>query len=65
LKVRFDDGSSKLYDCEPLLEDPRFEQLKDPVFFRLANNSRDPYGVVWDDETDLAESEIWLNGTPC
>ena len=62
LLVQFVNGVFKLYDCTPLLANKAFQLLGDDAFFRCARADEHGYGVVWNDEIDLAESEIWLNG---
>ncbi len=62
LRVTFADGSVKRYDCAPLLEQPAFRLLRDRAFFRAVHADRHGYGVVWNDDLDLAESELWLHG---
>jgi hypothetical protein len=62
LEVTFKNNITKLYDCKPLLLNTIFERLKNYSIFRFAENNSSPYGVIWDDELDLAESEIWING---
>jgi hypothetical protein len=62
LLVGFDNGITKIYDCTPLLEHEPFRRLSDDVLFRGVKADPHGYGVVWTDEIDLAESELWLNG---
>jgi hypothetical protein len=62
LLVWFDKGIAKVYDCSPLFASAPFRRLADEAFFRLVRADPHGYAVVWDDETDLAESELWLNG---
>ena len=62
LLVEFDSGERKLYDCKPLLQSEPFLPLLDDAIFRCAHADAHGYGVVWTDEIDLAESEVWLNG---
>ena len=64
LLVTFDNGEQRMYDCTPLLDSEVFRPLQDEAFFRCAHVDSHGYGVVWSDEIDLAESEIWLNGCP-
>jgi hypothetical protein len=64
LLVWFDNGIAKVYDCTPLFEKEPFRRLADESFFRLVRADPHGYAVIWDDETDLAESELWLNGAP-
>jgi hypothetical protein len=62
LLVTFDNGDQKVYDCTPLLEGKAFRPLEDDSIFRCAHADPHGYGVVWNDDIDLSESEIWLNG---
>jgi hypothetical protein len=60
--VTFENGIQKAYDCTPLLKSEAFRPLQDDAIFRCAHTDTHGYGVVWNDEIDLAESEVWLNG---
>ena len=62
LLVDFDNGVTKIYDCTPLVEQEPFRPLADDSLFRSVKADPHGYGVVWTDELDLAESELWLNG---
>lgn len=63
LTVKFDNGSEKEYDCEPLLmKRPEFRLLKDIGFFRAAKVDAGGYGISWSEEIDLSEYELWTNG---
>jgi len=62
LRVTFTDGSTKIYDCSALLREPAFAPLRDQALFGRAHVGPGGYGVVWNDEIDLSESELWLNG---
>lgn len=63
LLVVFDNGARKLYDCAPLLGDEAFQPLQDDALFRCAHADDHGHGVIWNDDIDLAESELWLHGT--
>ena len=39
-----------------------FAALKDPVLFRNVQVDPFGYGIFWNDDIDLSESELWLNG---
>jgi hypothetical protein len=60
--VEFANGVYKIYDCTPLLQSEVFRPLQDEAVFRCARADAQGYGVVWNDDIDLAESEIWING---
>lgn len=62
LFVTFENGDQKVYDCTPLLRTEAFRPLQDEAIFRCAHADSHGYGVIWNDDIDLAESEIWING---
>jgi len=62
LLVAFRNGVSKIYDCTPLLRHDVFRPLEDEALFRCAHADAHGHGVTWNDQIDLAESEIWLHG---
>ncbi len=62
LLVTFENGDRRVYDCTPLLRSDAFHLLRDDAIFRCAHADSHGYGVIWNDDIDLAESEIWLNG---
>jgi len=62
LKVTFANDVIKIYDCNSLLDKPAFYLLRDDAVFNAVHSDTGGYGVVWNDDIDLAESELWLNG---
>jgi len=63
LLVRFHNGVTKLYDCKRILNLPAFEPLRNnDALFRRAYAEKHGYAVIWNDELDVAESEVWLGG---
>jgi hypothetical protein len=64
LLVRFDDGSERIHECAPLLERPQFQLLRTPAFSRAVRVDPSGYGISWNDEIDVGESDIWINGKP-
>ena len=62
LLVRFRNGVTELYDCAPLLAHEVFAALKDDALFRCAHADPHGYAVLWNDDIDLAESELWISG---
>ena len=63
LRVTFATGITKVYDCNPLLESPPFAPLNDDFFFKNVHADPHGYGVIWNDDVDLSESELWIQGT--
>ncbi|GEM_PF-356391 len=64
LFVTFATGEARIYDCRPLLREEAFRALADETLFRQVRPDPHGYAVIWSDEIDLAESEIWVNGQP-
>ena len=62
LFVTFITGDTRVYDCSPLLKESSFYSLKDDAFFKNVHVDQTGYGVVWNDNVDLSESELWING---
>jgi len=62
LRVTFSTGINKVYDCTTLLSETPFAPLKNDILFRQVHADRTGYGVVWNDNIDLSESELWING---
>ena len=62
LLVKFANGVGKLYDCTPLLSRDMFWSLKNDAFFKSVRVDAGGYGMSWNDEIDLSEDEIWING---
>jgi hypothetical protein len=62
LLVRFNNGESRLYDCRPLLKKFPFTVLKNDSLFRMVKVDSGGYGVSWNDDLDLSESELWKKG---
>lgn len=63
LLVEFDNLEKREYDVSSLLEKEMFAPLKNPAFFK--NFTVDPmgYAVVWNEDIDISEYELWKNGT--
>ena len=64
LSVSFRDGSARLYDFTPHLSRDVFSLLKNAAFFSAVQIDTSGYALVWNDDMDIAASELWLNGQP-
>jgi hypothetical protein len=64
LLVTFNNGIKKVYDCSPLIDDDIFKPLMNDALFNSVQADKHGYGVIWTDELDLSESELWINGLP-
>ena len=63
LKAGFVGGQTRVYDFRPLLDKyEAFDLLKNEAFFKAVYVCQTGRGVVWDENRDLAASEIWING---
>ena len=62
LWVKFVNGVEKIYDCRPLLRLEMFQLLRNEAFFKSVRVDFGGYGVSWNDDMDLSEYELWVNG---
>ena len=62
LIVKFTNNELREYDISKLLDKPMFSLLKNPAFFRNFIIESRGYGLVWNDEIDISEYELWQNG---
>lgn len=58
----FDNGEIKIYSLSERLQSPAFALLKDEALFNTARLANGGYGVIWNDELDLSEYELWEKG---
>jgi Protein of unknown function (DUF2442) len=63
LVVEFSNHDRKQYSVASLLDKPMFLPLRNASFFRNFQVDEGGYAIVWNDEIDLSEYEIWQNGT--
>lgn len=63
LLVTFLNGVQKVYDCTPLIALDSFRLLKEQAFFDAVQVDAGGYGISWNDNADLSEYELWVNGT--
>ena len=57
ITLKFNDGTTRLYDAKPLLEIPLYEKLKNPGFFIQAK--ADCGTVIWNDDIDIAPEHLY------
>jgi hypothetical protein len=62
LLVIFENCAQRIYDCRLLTDKEPFDQLQNESLFRMVQVDQGGYGIVWNDDIDLAESELWING---
>ena len=64
LLVEFTNQEVKTYDIRPLLDIQMFSPLRQPAFFKNFEVDSGGYAIVWNDEIDISEYELWQNGAP-
>lgn len=62
LMIEFTNQEVKKYDVSHLLENPMFAPLRQPAFFKNFKVEPGGYGIVWNEDIDLSEYELWENG---
>ena len=64
LTVQFSEGVTKRYNLNPLFEKyPMFSPLKEyPELYYSATVDVGGYGVIWNDDIDIACDELYFNG---
>lgn len=62
LFIIFDNGIIKIYSLKERLLTPAFQALHDEALFNAAHVTNGGYGVIWNDEIDLSEYELWTKG---
>jgi hypothetical protein len=62
LVVEFTNRDVKEYSIFHLLDNPMFAPLKQPAFFKSFQVEPGGYGIVWNEEIDISEYELWTNG---
>ena len=63
LLIEFSNHDRKQYCIKSLLDKSMFSPLRNPSFFRSFKIDGGGYGIIWNDEMDLSEYELWRNGT--
>ncbi len=62
LIVEFDNNITKNYDCQQLMHRREFQPLRNKAFFRSVTVDIGGYGVSWNEDIDISEYELWING---
>ncbi len=62
LLCTFNNGDARQYDFTRHLHLDMFRLIRDPDLFRAVHPDRHGLGAVWNDDMDIAASELWLNG---
>jgi hypothetical protein len=62
LLVEFDNAQTKRYDVAPLLKRSMLAPLKSLEIFNAVRVDQGGYAVVWTDNIDISENELWQHG---
>ncbi|MBF0227824.1 MAG: DUF2442 domain-containing protein [Desulfobacterales bacterium] len=62
LSIEFDNKQNKKYDITPLLEKEMFSPLKNPALFKSVQVEKKGYAITWNNDIDISEYELWVNG---
>ena len=63
LLVEFSNTEKRKYDITKLLLKEMFFPLKNPAFFKNFQVDPTGCGIVWNEDIDISEYEIWCNGS--
>ena len=59
LRLRFEDGEERIYDCSGLLDFGVFRELRDETYFRQAGVLHG--SVVWPHEQDICPDTLYVD----
>lgn len=63
LKIKFENGITKVYDLKPLFNKwEKFKELKNNDLFKNMKIDTGGYGIIWNDDIDLSCNELYENG---
>ncbi len=60
--VTFSNQEKRKYDVSPLLSLGMFVPLNEPAFFKNVKVDAGGYALVWNEDIDISEYELWTNG---
>jgi hypothetical protein len=64
LLVEFSNQGKRQYNITRLLKKEVFLPLKNPAFFKNFRVEQGGYAIVWNEDIDISEYELWIHGTP-
>ncbi len=62
LLIEFSQNEFKKYDISKLFNNEMFAPLRNPSFFKNFRIESGGYGLVWNEDIDISEYELWGNG---
>lgn len=64
LIIEFSNHEYRQYNVKPLLKKEMFAPLKNRAFFKNVQIEAGGYAVSWNEDIDISEYELWVNGKP-
>ena len=62
LLIEFSQSEFKKYDISNLLNKEMFVPFQNPSFFKNFKIESGGYGLIWNEDIDISEYELWRNG---
>ena len=62
LLIEFSNREYRKYNAKPLLKKAMFKPLANHGFFKNVRIEQGGYAVSWNEEIDISEYELWVNG---
>ncbi len=62
LMIEFSNHECRQYDVKPLLQKEMFSPLKNRAFFNNVKIEQGGYAINWNENIDISEYELWING---
>jgi hypothetical protein len=62
IKVVFANGEFKKFNINLVTSRPNYDALKNYSFLKKLKVDSSGYSVYWNDDVDLCENELWLQG---
>jgi hypothetical protein len=62
LMIEFSHHEYRRYNVKPLLKKEMFAPLKNRAFFKNVQIETGGYAVSWNEDIDISEYELWING---
>jgi hypothetical protein len=63
LMIEFSNHQHRQYDVKPLLKKDMFAPLESLAFFKNVQIEQGGYAISWNDNIDISEYELWMNGS--
>jgi hypothetical protein len=64
LMIEFSNHEYRQYDVKPLLKKEIFAPLENRAVFKNVQIETGGYAVSWNEDIDISEYELWVNGKP-